>query len=70
MTTDTAAATGLAASQSDIDAVMRVARDYIDGFTRSDVDRHARAYHPECIKRRYVTDENSGVEGSRWSRRA
>lgn len=63
MTTDTAAATGLAASQEDIEAVTRAARDYIDGFTQGDVDRHARAYHPECIKRRYLTDEESGVEG-------
>lgn len=63
MTTDTAATKGLTASQEDIDAVMKAALDYIEGYTRGDVERHAGAYHPECVKRRYVTDEESGVEG-------
>lgn len=54
--------TAPAISQEDTDGVMRAAHDYIDGYTQGDVDRHGRAYHPECIKRRYVTDPDSGVE--------
>lgn len=52
----------LTTSQDDIDAVTRAARDYIDGFTQADPERHSRAYHPECVKRRYLTDQESGVE--------
>jgi hypothetical protein len=50
-----------AAAQEDIDAVMRAALDYIEGFLEGDAERHARAYHPECIKRRFVEDADSGV---------
>ena len=56
------APTELIATKEDIDGVMAAALDYIDGYIEGDADRHARAYHPECIKRRYVTDEESGVE--------
>lgn len=52
----------LAASQEDIDGVMRAALDYIEGYTQGDADRHARAYHPECVKRRFIVDEESGVD--------
>lgn len=55
------APTELAASQEDIDAVMRAALDYIEGFLEGDAKRHERAYHLECIKRRFVEDEDSGV---------
>lgn len=55
------APTELAASQEDIDAVTRAALDYIEGFLEGDAERHERAYHPECIKRRFVDDEDSGV---------
>lgn len=55
------APTDLAASPEDIDAVTRVALDYIDGYTLGDTERHGRAYHPECVKRRYAIDEASGV---------
>lgn len=55
------APTTLTASQADIDEVTRVAREYIDSYARGDADRHGRVYHPECLKRRYVTDEDSGV---------
>lgn len=58
----TRAPTEPAASKDDVDGVMSAALDYIDGFTQGDPDRHARAYHPECVKRRFVTDEESGVE--------
>jgi hypothetical protein len=57
----TLAPTKLTASQADIDAVTRVAREYIDSYAQGDAERHASVYHPECIKRRYVTDADSGV---------
>lgn len=57
----TLAPTELVAAQEDIDAVMAAAFDYIDGYIEGDAERHARAYHPECLKRRYETDEESGV---------
>lgn len=46
---------------SDIEAVERVAREYIESYARADAGRHAAVYHPECLKRRYVSDESSGV---------
>ena len=52
----------LVASQEDIDGVTRAALDYIEGYTQGDVDRHARAYHPECVKRRFALDDESGVD--------
>lgn len=51
----------LTASQADIDAVTAVAREYIDSYAAGDAERHARVYHPECAKRRFVTDPDSGV---------
>jgi hypothetical protein len=42
--------------------VTTAALDYIEGFLERDPDRHRRAYHPECIKRRFVTDEKSGID--------
>ena len=50
------------ASKGDIDGVTTAARDYIEGFIHGDADRHARAYHPECIKRRFATNEESGID--------
>ncbi|HEX6221704.1 MAG TPA: nuclear transport factor 2 family protein [Acidimicrobiia bacterium] len=52
----------LIAPQDDIDGVMEAALDYIEGYIEGDPERHARAYHPECIKRRYVTDEDTGID--------
>jgi hypothetical protein len=52
----------LIAPQEDIDGVMTAALDYIDGYIGGDAERHARAYHPECVKRRYRTDDESGVQ--------
>lgn len=51
----------LVASQEDIDGVMRAALDYIDGYVTSDAKRHALAYHPECVKRRYRTNEKYDI---------
>ena len=56
------APTELVAPQEEIDGVMAAAFDYIDGYIEGDAKRHARAYHPECVKRRYATDEESGVD--------
>ena len=53
----------LTASQEDIDAVRTAALDYLEGFIEGDPERHARAYHPEAIKRRFSRDEEYGVEG-------
>jgi len=53
----------LTAPQDDLDGVMRAAHDYLEGYTEGDPERHARAYHPECVKRRYHTDDATGVEG-------
>ena len=55
------APTDLIAPKEDIDGVTAAALDYIEGYVQGDAERHARAYHPECIKRRYTTDEESGV---------
>ena len=63
MAADTLSHPGLAAAQPDIDGVMNAALDYIEGYTQGDAERHARAYHPECIKRRFVTEDDSGVQG-------
>ncbi len=53
--------TELTATKEDIDGVMTAALDYIEGYVEGNADRHARAYHPECIKRRYTIDDDSGV---------
>ena len=47
--------------QVDVDAVTRVAHEYIESYAGGDAERHASVYHPECLKRRYVTDDASGV---------
>jgi hypothetical protein len=52
----------ITASREDMDGVIRAALDYIEGFLQRDPERHGRAYHPECIKRRFVTDDDSGVD--------
>jgi len=53
----------LQASTDEIDAVRNAALDYIEGYVTGDAERHARAYHPECVKRRFVTDEETGIDG-------
>ena len=49
------------ASQEDIDAITAVALDYLFGYVEGDPERHAHAYHPEALKRRYFSDED-GIE--------
>ncbi len=48
-------------AQDDIDAITRVALDYVEGYVSGDSQRHLRSYHPEAIKRRYTEDD--GVFG-------
>ena len=45
-------------SSTDIEAITAAALDYLEGYLSGDADRHARAYHPEAIKRRYTMDED------------
>ena len=49
------------ASPEDADAITKAALDYVEGYVTGDAERHARAYHPECLKRRYDVDDESGV---------
>jgi hypothetical protein len=61
--------TRLAATQADIDAITRVAREYIESYARGEAERHAGVYHLECLKRRYVTDDATASRSSSHSRR-
>ena len=49
-------------AQDDIDAITRVAHDYLEGYVSGDSQRHLRSYHPEAVKRRYTEDED-GIFG-------
>ena len=51
----------LDAAQGDLDAIKRAASDYLEGYVTGDAERHARAYHPECLKRRLKRDEETGI---------
>ena len=51
-----------ASAQDDVDAITRVALDYLEGYVSGDPQRHLRSYHPEAIKRRYTEDED-GIFG-------
>ena len=52
----------LEASQEDIDGITKATLDYVKGFTTGDAERHALAYHPEALKRRYDGSEVSGID--------
>jgi hypothetical protein len=45
--------------QSDREAIIQVAHDYIDGFYEGSTERMQRALHPDLAKRNIVTDGNS-----------
>ena len=47
-------------AQSDHDAIHRVALDYVEAWYQGDAQRHALAYHDECVKRRFR--EDGGME--------
>lgn len=47
------------ASSSDADAVVSVARDYIEGWYTGDVERMDRALHDDLVKRVPVRDDSS-----------
>lgn len=49
-------------AQDDVDAITRVALDYLEGYVSGDAKRHLRSYHPEAVKRRYTEDED-GIFG-------
>jgi Putative lumazine-binding len=49
-------------SESDIESIRQVARDYLEGYVSGDAERHLRSYHPEAIKRRYSVGTD-GVVG-------
>jgi hypothetical protein len=49
-------------SQSDIEAIERVALDYVEGYVSGDAERHLGSYHPEATKRRYSVGAD-GVVG-------
>lgn len=51
-----------APAQDDVDAITRVALDYLEGYVSGDSQRHLRSYHPEAMKRRYTEDED-GIFG-------
>lgn len=51
----------LTASQEDIEGVMEAVLAYIEGYVQGDGERHARAYHPEAIKRRLYLDPEDGM---------
>ncbi len=50
------------ASEDDLEAITVAALDYLAGYVTGDAERHARAYHPEAIKRRFTEDED-GIFG-------
>jgi len=52
----------LTESQEDIDGITKATLDYVEGFTTGDAGRHALAYHPEALKRRYDRSEVSGLD--------
>jgi hypothetical protein len=49
-------------SDADIEAIHRVALDYLEGYVSGDATRHLLSYHPEAIKRRYSVGAD-GVVG-------
>ncbi len=49
-------------SQEDVDGITKASLDYVEGFTQGDADRHALAYHPEALKRRYDKSDVSGID--------
>jgi hypothetical protein len=51
--------------QSDREAIMQVARDYIDGFYGGDTERMQQALHPDLAKRDIVTDGETGLQTAR-----
>lgn len=57
----TTVAERVTAAQADLDGIERAALDYLEGFVTGDAERHLRAYHPECVKRRLTTDLETGV---------
>lgn len=57
---DTRSECPVEAAQSDVDAIHAVALDYIEAWYQGDAQRHAHAYHDECVKRAFR--EDGGLE--------
>jgi hypothetical protein len=49
-------------TEEDLEAINKVALDYLDGYVSGDAERHLSSYHSEAIKRRYMVDAD-GVVG-------
>ncbi len=48
--------------QSDREAIIQVAHDYIDGFYEGNTERMQRALHPDLAKRDIVGDRETGMQ--------
>ena len=48
--------------QSDREAIIQVAHDYVDGFYEADAERVQRALHPDLAKRDIVRDSESEAQ--------
>lgn len=48
-------------TSEDTDGVTRAVEAYVEGYITGDPAWHGRAYHAECIKRRLVLDDGTGV---------
>ena len=57
---DTRSESPVEAAQSEVDAIHAVALDYIEAWYQGDAQRHAHAYHDECVKRAFR--EDGGLE--------
>ena len=51
----------LDATSEDVEGVTEAVKAYVEGFVTGDADRHERAYHHECVKRRLVRNPESGA---------
>ena len=60
VTFDDLPAEDAAVPEADREGVMQAALDYVEAWYTGDAERHARAYHDECIKRIYAP--NGSVE--------
>ena len=57
----TKAPENLTASKEDVEGVTSAVMDYLEGYVQGDGERHAGAYHPECVKRRLYFDAEDGI---------
>lgn len=55
-------------TQGDYDAILRAARDYVDGWYDGDGGRMARSLHPDLVKRTLVREGDSWIVGKTSTR--